>query len=120
MTRVLPALLLVLAGPLASGGKAAPDPADAIYATGKYDDAIQAGLAAHSAAGYAIAARAVLADAVLRDQPCMDCLQRGEDFARRAVAADPKVADGQIWLAVALGYESRITGAVKARMRDAP
>ena len=91
-----------------------------IYASGKYDEAIRAGVAAHSAPGYAIAARAVLADAVLRETPCLECLQRGEGFARQAVAADPKYPDGQIWLAVALGYESRITGAVKARLRDAP
>jgi hypothetical protein len=105
---------------MVSGAVAAPDTLYAIYATGKYDEAIQAGLAARSAAGYAIAARAILADAVLRDQPCLECLQRGEEFARRAVAADPRLADGQIWLAVALGYETRITGIIKARMRGAP
>ena len=81
---------------------------------------MRAGAAAHNAYGYAIAARAVLADAVLRDTPCMDCLRRGEDFARQAVAADPALADGQVWLAVALGYEARISGIVMARVHDAP
>ena len=33
---------------------------------------------------------------------------------------DPHFAFGQVWLAVALGYESRITGVVKARLADAP
>lgn len=110
-------LVLLLAATPALG---AVDSLYAIYAGGKYDDAIAAGVAAHSAPGYAIAARAVLADAVLRDNPCLECLQRGEAFARQAVAADPKLPDGQIWLAVALGYQARITGALKARLRDSP
>ncbi len=50
----------------------------------------------------------------------MPCLKRGEDFARRAVAADPALADGNIWLAVALGYETRIDGLVMGRLHDAP
>jgi hypothetical protein len=62
----------------------------------------------------------VLADDVLRDAPCMSCLQRAESLARQAVAVDPHFAYGQIWLAVALGYQSRITGIVKAKLRDAP
>jgi hypothetical protein len=112
-------LLLLLIGLLAAG-PAGADPLYDLYAAGKYDEAIRAGVAAHSAPGYAIAARAVLADAVLRDAPCLDCLKRGEDFARQAVAADPTYPDGQIWLAVALGYEARITGMVQARLTNAP
>ncbi len=91
-----------------------------LYAGGKYDEAMRAGAAAGDAHGYAIAARAALADAVLRPAPCMDCLQRAEAFARQAVAADPAQADGQIWLAVSLGYESRLTGVVMARLHDTP
>jgi tetratricopeptide (TPR) repeat protein len=68
----------------------------------------------------AIAARAVLADEVLRDTPCLSCLERAEALARQAVAADPHFAFGQVWLAVALGYQTRITGIVKARMKNAP
>ena len=79
--------------------------------SGDYEAGRQAGEAAHTAPGLAIAARAVLADAVLRDTPCMACLQRAERLARQAVAADPHHAYGQIWLAVALGYQARITGA---------
>jgi hypothetical protein len=113
----------LLAGSLAAlvlGTGARADPLYDLYAAGKYDEAIRAGTAAHSAPGYAIAARAVLADAVLRDTPCLECLKRGEAFARHAVAADPAYPDGQIWLAVSLGYESRLTGLVEARMRNAP
>ena len=50
----------------------------------------------------------------------MVCLERAEDFARAAVAADPHLADGHVWLAVALGYEARIIGVMRARLRDMP
>jgi tetratricopeptide (TPR) repeat protein len=116
MKRALLALVL-LASPVAA---ATTDEIFAVYARGDYEQAARIGEAAHTAAGYAIAARAVLADDVLRDQPCMECLQRAEAMARQSVAADPKNAFGQVWLAVALGYQSRITGAVKARLRNTP
>lgn len=109
--------LLVMAWP-AQG--ATTDEIFALYAKGDYAQAEKVGEAAHTAAGYAIAARAVLADEVLHDQPCLECLQRAEKLARAAVAADPHHAFGQIWLAVALGYQGRITGVVKARMANTP
>ena len=98
----------------------ADDPLFALYADGKYEAAMRAGEASHTAPGLAVAARAALADAVLRPDPCMDCLKRGEADARAAIAADPRLADGQVWLAVALGYQSRLTGILRARLRDAP
>jgi hypothetical protein len=111
------ALLLLLP---AAAQAATTEEIFALYARGDYEQAVKAGEAAKTAPGYAIAARAVLADAVLRDKPCLDCLNRAETLARQAVAADPRHAFGQIWLAVSLGYQSRITGLVKARLRDAP
>ncbi|HEX4271526.1 MAG TPA: hypothetical protein VHZ32_09070 [Rhizomicrobium sp.] len=98
-------------------------PADdifALYAKGDYEQAAQTGEASHSAAGLAIAARAVLADDVLRDEPCMPCLERAEKLARAAIAVDPHSAYGHVWLAVALGYQARVIGAVRARLKDAP
>jgi tetratricopeptide (TPR) repeat protein len=92
----------------------------ALYARGEYEQAARAGEASHSAAGLATAARAVLADEVLRDAPCLPCLQRAESLARQAIAVDPHHAFGQVWLAVALGYQARITGAVKARLANSP
>ena len=110
--------LLAAAPALAAG---APDMGlYRLYAGGRYDEAMRAGAASRTAYGYAIAARAALADAVLRDQPCLDCLKRSEAYARQAVAADPAFADGQVWLAAALGYEARITGMVRARLSDSP
>jgi tetratricopeptide (TPR) repeat protein len=104
-----------------SGGQAATaDSIFALYAKGDYEQAAGAGEASHTATGLAIAARAVLADEVLRNQPCMSCLERAEKLARAAIAADPNLAFGHVWLAVALGYEARITGAVRARLMDTP
>jgi hypothetical protein len=110
--------LLVLAP--VSAAAATVDDVYALYARGDYAEAIHAGEASNSAAGLATAARAVLADDVLRDSPCMPCLQRAESLARQAVALDPYHAFGQVWLAVALGYQARITGAIKARIANTP
>lgn len=119
MRRVLLlAAALLLAAP---GARAATtEEIFALYARGDYAQAEKAGEAAHTAPGYAIAARAVLADAMLRDAPCLECLKRAEALARQAVAADPHHAFGQVWLAVALGYQARITGIVQARLHDSP
>ncbi len=53
----------------------------------------------------------------MRDQPCLDCLRHAEDLARRAIAADPKVPEGHIYLAAAIGYESRIIGSLAAQSK---
>lgn len=81
---------------------------------------MQAGAAAGTADGFAIAARAALADAAIRPQPCLECLRRAEDFARKSVVADPARADGHVWLAAALGLEGRITGLIRARLANSP
>ena len=117
MRAALLALLLLLP---AAARAATTEEIFALYARGDYEQAMKAGEVARTAPGYAIAARAVLADAMLRDSPCLECLERAERLSRQAVATDPRHAFGQLWLAVSLGYQSRITGVVKARLRDAP
>jgi hypothetical protein len=115
--------LLVLAAQFFCEGQALGATTDeifAVYARGDYEQAARLGEAARTAPGLAIAARAVLADDVLRDTPCLPCLERAEALSRQAVAADPHHAFGQVWLAVALGYQARITGAVKARIKNSP
>lgn len=92
----------------------------ALYARGDYAQAIRAGEAARTAPGLAIAARAQLAEAVLRPTPCLSCLQNAEKLAREAIAADPRFSDGHVWLAVALGHQARIIGKVRARLNDSP
>ena len=116
--KALALALLVFAAPAAQA--ATTDEIFAVYAKGSYEQAARMGESAHTAPGYAIAARAVLAEEVLRDAPCLDCLTRAENLARQAIAADPHHAYGQIWLAVALGYQARVTGVVRARLKDAP
>ena len=116
MRALILSLLLVLTVPALADDAAL----FALYARGDYTQAVRAGEAAHNAYGYALAARAAMADAVLRDTPCMDCLQKAESLARQAVAADPKLADGQIWLAVSLGYQARLQGMARAQMRRLP
>jgi hypothetical protein len=116
--RILLAGLLLLAS--ATARAATDDDIFALYAKGQYEQAAAAGEASRSAGGLAIAARAVLADEVLRDSPCLSCLERAEKLARAAVAADPRQAFGHVWLAVSLGYQARVIGMVKARYRDYP
>jgi hypothetical protein len=114
-----PHLALVVAA-LAASPACAADTPYVLYATGKYDAAIKAGTAEDDAQGFAVAARAALADATTRDKPCLDCLKRAEAFARKAVAADAKVPDGNTFLAVSLGYEARLVGPVFARLHNYP
>jgi hypothetical protein len=108
-------LALVLAG-------AAPDNGAlfALYAQGHYEEAMRDGAAANTAQGFAIAARAALADAMMRPSPCLDCLKRGEAYARHAVAVDWNAPDGHVWLAASLGYQTRIVGLVRARLDNDP
>ena len=110
---------LVLLAPLPARA-AATEEIFALYAHGDYEQAVRLGEASHTAPGLAVAARAVLADEVLRETPCLSCLERAEALARQAVAADPHFALGRVWLAVALGYEARIIGSVKARVKNSP
>ncbi len=91
-----------------------------LYARGRYEEAIRAGETSRSAVGYALAARAALGDAALRDALCLECLKRAETLARQAVALDPKLSDGQTWLAASLGYQARITGLIRARLQNLP
>ncbi len=91
-----------------------------IYASGRYEDAMKAGTATGTAAGLTTAARAALADATTRPVPCLACLNRAENFARQAIAVDRHVAEGHIYLAVAMGYEARIVGPVWARAHNYP
>ncbi|MGD0142942.1 MAG: hypothetical protein ABSC92_07275 [Rhizomicrobium sp.] len=111
------ASLLAMAACLwATGAAAVSNSALALYNVGKYAQAEKAGVAAGDAAGYALATRSVLADETMH-QPCLECLERAETYARKAMAIDPKYPEGHIYLAVTLGYEARIIGLIVARYR---
>lgn len=114
MKRLL-VLVLLLAAP--AWGAGSPD---RLYIDGKYDEAVKAGLAENDAQGFAAAARATLAEEVSLDQPCLDCLERAETYARQAIAADPKLPSAQVYLAVALGLKEHIVGPIVARLHNYP
>jgi len=98
---------------------AAPNAYD-LYVAGKFDAAMKLGEASGNALGFLTAARAALADAQTRADPCLDCLKRAEDDARKAIALDNSIADAHVYLAVAMGYEARIVGPVWARAHNYP
>jgi tetratricopeptide (TPR) repeat protein len=103
--------LLLVAAPCARAGESPL----ALYLSGQYARAEAAGLAENDADGFAIAARAVLADDMMREQPCLDCLVHAEELSRKAIASDPKRPEGHIYLAAALGYRARIIGDIAAQ-----
>ena len=117
--RYVLALVVLLAGAVsAHAERSATD--YQLYAQGKYDEAIKAGLAANDAIGFAVASRSTLAEDASRDQPCLECLKRAEDYARRAIAADPKQPDGWVYLAYSLGLKAHIEGPILARLKGYP
>jgi len=105
-------------------GTAAASAADnaplALYEKGDYAAAIDAGSKQGDAAGFALAARATVAEASLRDAPCMECFKRAEGLARQAIAADANYLESQLQLVVALGYQARLMGPLRARFQRLP
>jgi tetratricopeptide (TPR) repeat protein len=99
---------------LVSSAQAAGD-ARALYRQGQYEQAIATASAENSAGGFALAARAAMAEAMMRS-PCLDCLKRAESLARKSVSMDGGLADGHVYLATSLGYQARIIGMIRARL----
>jgi len=110
------AMMLVIG--LVAPGAAAADTPLALYTSGQYSQAEAVGLAENNAEGFEIAARAVLAEEQMRDAPCLECIKHAEELSRKAIAADPTRPEGHIYLAVALGYETRVIGNVAAQTRN--
>ena len=110
-------ILIAFASPALSESANTPI---ALYRAGDYEGAVAAGEAEGTGEGLAVAARAVLADANLREVPCLPCLQRAERFARRSTALDRKRPDAFVYLAASLGYQSRIVGTLRARFARYP
>jgi hypothetical protein len=105
---------------LALGGEAAAATPYELYEQGNFKAAIAAGRAQKSAQGFAIAARAGLAEETMRDIRCLECIQQAQQDARKAIAADPKLPDGHVLLAVSLGQEGRLIGKISAGARRYP
>jgi len=91
-----------------------------LYKAGQYEDAIKAGEAANTGQGLAVAARAAFAEANLSETPCMPCLDRVENYARRSIALDTAHPDAFVYLAAAFGYKARIVGSLTAQYRRYP
>jgi tetratricopeptide (TPR) repeat protein len=114
MRRACVALLAFWLWPFAAA--ATQTPLD-FYLAGQFSQAEAAGIAQNDSGGFAIAARAALADDMMRDEPCLDCLKRAEELARRAIAADPQLPEGHIYLAAAVGYQAHIIGNIAAQSK---
>jgi hypothetical protein len=111
VTRLLPLLFVAASAEL---------PPEELYARGGFLAAAEAGEKIGDASSYALAARATLADATLREEPCLTCLRRVQELARLGIAQDPSVVDNHTMLAAAIGYEARLIGPVRARLANYP
>ena len=88
-----------------------------LYEDGRFAEAERAAIAEGDAAGYALAARAVLAAEMMRPEPCSLCLEQAEALAQHAIDLDPKLPEGRIEFVVALGYRARLMGALEAHFK---
>lgn len=95
---------------------AIPETALKAYRTGAYERAAEASQTEGSAASLAFAAQAIIADAISRkDGFCTPCLARAEELADRAIVLDPRLIDGYLQAAVAVGFRGRSIGLSEAR-----
>lgn len=117
MIRKVFLVLLFLLAPMQAR---ADDVPYALYAAGKYDEAMKAGAKADTAWGFVVAARAALADAQTRAKPCLACLEQSIKFSNRALRIDDKMPDAHTFRAVALGYKARIVGVIQSRLQNYP
>lgn len=109
-------LALSLCALPALAGKASPPTAMAAYRTGNYEQAANISEQAGTAASYAFAAQALIADAISRkDGFCVPCLEKAERLAEHAIDLDPRVIDGYLQDAVAIGFRGRSIGVSQAR-----
>jgi hypothetical protein len=86
-----------------------------LWAQGKYEEAIAAGLADKSADGLSAAARAAVSKMTLQTALCLPCIERAEDLSRQALAAEPKAAVSSFCLAGALAYHGRMIGTINVQ-----
>ncbi len=100
---------------------AVPPKAQMAYIDGSFVAAANIAEADGSADALAFAARARIADAIMRDGPyCKPCLTIAETIAQSAIDRDPKVAEGYIQLAIALGFRGRLIPLMDAKAERLP
>jgi len=109
-------LALSLCALSAQAGKASAPTAMAAYRSGNYEQAANISEQAGTASSYAFAAQALVADAISRkDGFCIPCLEKAERLAERAIELDPRLIDGYLQDAVAIGFRGRGVGMPAAR-----
>jgi hypothetical protein len=99
------AMAALLAAPVLAQTQSAA----ALYRAGDYAAAIAAGETSADASELTAGAMAALADASLRDTPCLPCFRKAHALAARAIAADPMNARAYVYLVVTIGYEARLS-----------
>jgi tetratricopeptide (TPR) repeat protein len=103
----------VLLGALLTGlVHAGNDQAKTLYAKGEFLEASKLAAASGTAEGFALAARALSQSAGSQAEGVQEQLQaQCERYARKAIALDPKYANGYFELAAAIGALGRLRGA---------
>jgi hypothetical protein len=92
-----------------------PQTARTAFADGKFIVAANLAESEGSADALAFAARARVADAIMREDLCLDCLTRAQATAEMAIAQDPNQAEGYVQLAIAIGFRGRLLGTLDAQ-----
>jgi hypothetical protein len=116
MIRAISAITLVLlAVAIAPASAEIPQGARTAYADGKFIIAANLAESEGSADALSFAARARVADAIMREELCLDCLTRAQATAEMAIAQDPNQAEGYVQLAVAIGFRGRLLSTLEAQ-----
>jgi hypothetical protein len=108
-------LLVLWAAWVAPTSAHVPQSALAAYNDGKFIVAATVAESEGSPDALAFAARARIADAIMRDDLCFDCLVKAEATAQSAIARDPKLAEGYVQLAIAIGFRGRLVSTFDAQ-----
>jgi tetratricopeptide (TPR) repeat protein len=108
----------LLAGPAQAS---IPIAAQSAFVSGNFLDAAAQAETDGSAEALAFAARARIAEAIMRDGPsCVPCLTAALSLAQQAIDRDPSYAEGYVQLAIALGFRGRLMAAASAQADRMP
>lgn len=111
-------LSLLVAGAAHAG---IPLKAQSAYLDGRFVSAATIAETDGSAEALAFAARARIADAIMRDGVyCEPCLTVAETIAQSAIDRDPKYAEAYVQLAIAMGFRGRFLSAMDAQSERLP
>lgn len=108
-------LLVLWTAVVAPASAQVPQTALAAYDHGKFMVAATVAESEGSPEALAFAARARIADAIMRDDLCLACLVRAQATAQSAIAQDPNQAEGYIQLAIAIGFRGRLVSTFEAQ-----